>query len=588
MWWCLGSEGRRETQTTAAAAVNIMAAVSLDGPSCPLPQPENRMHDGEQRTAHPVCAVQHSGESAGCCSCLLTATAPGPAPPPDRITVVSPALTAEGYGKGGGEHHSDADTEYIAGFATPLPVPVALAGNSCDELLVNDIDIVDVSSRQTDDRESDGDLKPFLISDTPGGKDVLLCAVPAPSHMVSEKRHDSIVKPEEAGLQSGGEDKGRCQGDPSSHERSGTPQAAQAHASSTLHTRPLSLSNGLPFSPSPVATPRDTPHPHNSEESGQQRADVNVDHMGKVQASDASWVKASTVEIVLQQAVPAISQCMLVTHYTSSDIACLITLKSAPGTPGLALEDAGLEMAARSGSEAVTVMSARSCGMFRRGLALALEKCNLKLAGVGVQIRRFQVLREDFSLQNGLLDKSGSLNRPAILARYRHLVDDMFQHEARYPHKWMSDPSQPNESMPHHSHIAALDAGVSPVDSAQVFDSHRGFQPITEADSTPPAESGSTPRSATMHFETCNQELYDAQSGSGHKIQPCLREPTPRMFSRGDASPRAQAAARTLMSPRKDHQRLPESIRMLSMHAVIAGTEQSTPRQRGRSCHAIR
>ena len=546
------------------------------------------MHDADQRTAPPVCAVQHSGESAGCCSCLLTATAPVPTPPPDRITVVSPALTAEGYGEGGGEHHSVGDVEYIAGFATPLPVPVALAGNSCDELIVDEIDCLDVATRQTDDRESDGDLMPFLISNRPGGKDVLLCAAPAPSHVVAEKQHDRIVKPEEAAVQSGGPDKCCCHGDPSSHARSGTPQASQAHASSALHALPLSLSNGLPFSPSPVATPRDTPHPHHSEESGLQRAGVNVDHMGKVQASDGSSVQSSTVEIVLQQAVPAISQCMLVTHYTSSDIACLITLKSAPGTPGLALEDAGLEMAARSGSEAVTVMSARSCGMFRRGLALALEKCNVKLAGVGVQIRRFQVLREDFSLQNGLLDKNGSLNRPAILARYRHLVDDMFQHEARYPHKWMSDPSQPNESIPHHSHIAALDAGVSPVDSAQVFDSHRGFQPITEADSTPLAESGSTPRSTTMHFETCNQELCDAQSGSGHKTQPSLREPTPRMFSRGDASPRAQASARTLMSPRKDQQRLPESIRMLGMHAVIAGTEQSTPRQRGRLCHATR
>ena len=98
----LGAGGRRETQATAAAAGNIMAAVSLDGPSCPLPQQENRMHDADQRTAPPVCAVQHSGESAGCCSCLLTATAPVPTPPPDRITVVSPALTAEGYGEGGG------------------------------------------------------------------------------------------------------------------------------------------------------------------------------------------------------------------------------------------------------------------------------------------------------------------------------------------------------------------------------------------------------------------------------------------------------------------------------------------------------
>ncbi len=58
---------------------------------------------------------------------------------------------------------------------------------------------------------------------------------------------------------------------------------------------------------------------------------------------------------------------------------------------GLALAAAGLQLAAMAGSEATTVMSARQCAMFRRGLAQALEKVNQIIVPMKVQIRRFQV-----------------------------------------------------------------------------------------------------------------------------------------------------------------------------------------------------
>jgi hypothetical protein len=96
-------------------------------------------------------------------------------------------------------------------------------------------------------------------------------------------------------------------------------------------------------------------------------------------------------------------------------------------------------------------MLARQCALFRRGLAQALESVNHRIAGLGVQIKRFQVLREDFSVINGSLvppspARDGEsvdaaqceLNRRAILQRHRHMIDDMYQHEARYAHKWMA------------------------------------------------------------------------------------------------------------------------------------------------------
>lgn len=59
---------------------------------------------------------------------------------------------------------------------------------------------------------------------------------------------------------------------------------------------------------------------------------------------------------------------------------------------GNALSGAGLDHAEKYGSEATTVMSARQCGVFRRGLAKRLEVVNSKLVDMHVQIRRFQVI----------------------------------------------------------------------------------------------------------------------------------------------------------------------------------------------------
>ena len=55
------------------------------------------------------------------------------------------------------------------------------------------------------------------------------------------------------------------------------------------------------------------------------------------------------------QGMEAVAQCMIVSHWTSTDIGCLLTLKSAAGSSGVALDQAGLKLASRSGSEAATV-----------------------------------------------------------------------------------------------------------------------------------------------------------------------------------------------------------------------------------------
>ena len=210
-------------------------------------------------------------------------------------------------------------------------------------------------------------------------------------------------------------------------------------------TTPVSL----PWSPTPQDSPR-TParssvagHSEQGSHLPQYKNDM-LDDGSRLKTLDGKWVEASSVELLIRQATPAIGQCILVTHATSDDVGCLITLKSAPGISGLALDLAGLNLANKCGSEAATIMSARSCAVFRRGLAHELENVNAKLIPLSVQVRRFQVLREFFTVDNGLLLPDLTPNRVAITNRYRHLIDDMFQHETHFPHKWMQQPNDEN------------------------------------------------------------------------------------------------------------------------------------------------
>jgi len=186
---------------------------------------------------------------------------------------------------------------------------------------------------------------------------------------------------------------------------------------------------------------------------------------GLVPTSEGEMIRAEPIERLVCKEIDTVHYCMLVSHPTSDETGCLITLKAAAGSSGLALDHSGLQLASKSGSEAATIMSARQCALFRRGLALELEFVNHQIYMKNVQIRRFQILREDFSVHNGTLNPDGSLNRPFVLRRYRHIINDMYCHEARYPHKWMEDDENPENR--HYSSSAQTPIGT-PSKSRQV------------------------------------------------------------------------------------------------------------------------
>ena len=78
-----------------------------------------------------------------------------------------------------------------------------------------------------------------------------------------------------------------------------------------------------------------------------------------------------------------------------------------------------LQLASTAGSEASTVMSARRCPLFLATIGCAVEMANRHLRQMypnqrddWIQIRRFHVLRDDFSIANGMLVSLTSWRRP--------------------------------------------------------------------------------------------------------------------------------------------------------------------------------
>jgi hypothetical protein len=91
------------------------------------------------------------------------------------------------------------------------------------------------------------------------------------------------------------------------------------------------LPPSLPYAPAPLATPR---KPREDPGNGSQVTDSMTGDGSRVQTLGQAWIDSESVEQFVEQTIHAISQCILITHWTSSDIACLITLKSAAGSPG--------------------------------------------------------------------------------------------------------------------------------------------------------------------------------------------------------------------------------------------------------------
>lgn len=230
----------------------------------------------------------------------------------------------------------------------------------------------------------------------------------------------------------------------------------------------------------------------------------------------------------------------------------------------------------------VQVKSARQCALFRRGLAQLLEHVNHRLMPFNVAVKRFQVLREELSCGNGLVDRLGELQRSVILRRYRHIVDDMYQHEGKYPHKWMAEPEDGVEA----GRGAGLEDGLStPRLGGGIGMSPRRVRDGAEGDVEAQRQA------AIVEYLSNMAALRVGAGGYEGRVYTAYDHGDSEDAGRGDLSHRARALRSGETSPRYgsgawthrsngSQQRLPQSVRILSADLPLSGN--TTPRDRGR------
>jgi hypothetical protein len=135
-------------------------------------------------------------------------------------------------------------------------------------------------------------------------------------------------------------------------------------------------------------------------------------------------VQLAFVEEIARELVPALDQ-VAVLHTARRFLVALVTLRLSEDLAGRLLGDDALALAHKHGSTANTLITARSCGSFRRGLEAALAKVNLALAAAGLpdaQIQRCHILLNGFCKEDNTLRASGTLNRSQIARKHANLM----------------------------------------------------------------------------------------------------------------------------------------------------------------------
>lgn len=114
-------------------------------------------------------------------------------------------------------------------------------------------------------------------------------------------------------------------------------------------------------------------------------------------------------------------------------LACLLTLHTVRGTT--TLSEPALRFVRAAGSNATTVDEARKCTFFKNALLKGFAGCNkmvyesCKRAGLQekpAQLRRYTILSDQWSVEDGTLLVDGKINRREILSRYAQVVESMY------------------------------------------------------------------------------------------------------------------------------------------------------------------
>jgi long-chain-fatty-acid--CoA ligase ACSBG len=79
------------------------------------------------------------------------------------------------------------------------------------------------------------------------------------------------------------------------------------------------------------------------------------------------------------------------------------------------------------GSTSTTVFQAQQDPLLRQYLEIGINTANKSVTSNAQQVRKFEILSEDFTLENDLLTPSLKLKRRNVLAKYSALIDKMYE-----------------------------------------------------------------------------------------------------------------------------------------------------------------
>ena len=136
-------------------------------------------------------------------------------------------------------------------------------------------------------------------------------------------------------------------------------------------------------------------------------------------------VQNAFVEEIARELVPALDQVAVLHTARRDSLVALVTLRLSEDLAGRLLGDDALALARKHGSTANTLITARSCCIFRRGLQASFSNVNLALAAAGLpdaQIQRCHILLNGFCKEDNTLRASGTLNRSQIARKHANLM----------------------------------------------------------------------------------------------------------------------------------------------------------------------
>eukprot|EP00472_Partenskyella_glossopodia_P014251 CAMPEP_0197541606 /NCGR_PEP_ID=MMETSP1318-20131121/67221_1 /TAXON_ID=552666 /ORGANISM="Partenskyella glossopodia, Strain RCC365" /LENGTH=677 /DNA_ID=CAMNT_0043100799 /DNA_START=68 /DNA_END=2101 /DNA_ORIENTATION=+ len=139
------------------------------------------------------------------------------------------------------------------------------------------------------------------------------------------------------------------------------------------------------------------------------------------------------IEGAIKAALPAISNAVVIGDQRKY-LSCLLTFKTnvdQNGVPTDELLGPGLELAKSVGSKAKTASAAAACPKIRKAIQLGIDKVNEGATSRAQRIRRWVIIKQDFSVDGGELTPTMKLKRRVVNDKYSNEIESMYPTEAK-------------------------------------------------------------------------------------------------------------------------------------------------------------